>query len=253
LTSVKDIYSFLDKIAPFETQTDFDNSGFLIGDFEQKIKKVMIVLDITKSVVYEAKKVGAELIISHHPAIFGEIKNLFCDTVPFLLAKFGISVICAHTNLDLAENGVNTCLAKKAGLKSIAPLALHKNLPLGFFGEIEETNAHKFASFLKSSLNCGTVRFTDFGKKIKKTAISSGAGGNLVKNAVFHKCDAFVTGEIKHHEILEANDAELCIFDVGHFGSENIIINYLIKILRLEFKNVEFIKSFSSKCEWICI
>ena len=70
MATVKDIYCAMDEWAPFETQMDFDNAGFLVGRGEAKADKVLVALDITQEVVEEAAKLGCQLIVSHHPVIF---------------------------------------------------------------------------------------------------------------------------------------------------------------------------------------
>ena len=117
MTTVRDILNFTETFAPLDTAADFDNCGVLIGSKDKKITKVLLALDITKDVVKEAKDMGAELIISHHPVIFHPIKSLGENSVPYLLAQAGITALCLHTNLDIAENyGVNVCLANALGL-----------------------------------------------------------------------------------------------------------------------------------------
>ena len=258
LTKVLDIYNFIDKIAPFESQMDFDNSGLLIGNFNQKINKILLCLDITREVIDEAIKLNINLIISHHPVIFKSIRRISFDYVCYLLIKNNICAICAHTNLDLSEIGTNFCLFEKLSLKNKKSLSFYeknnKNYVLGYTGELEsEINSRDFAIFVKKKLECLGVRFTDISKKIKKVAVSSGAGGNLISEAFNKKCDAFLTGEIKHSDILFANEHGISIFDVGHFKSENLVISHLRNILQKEFSMLEFVESrvFSDKIEFI--
>ena len=78
---------------------------------------------------------------------------------------------------------------------------------------------------------------------IKKVAVCSGAGGDLISAAIKQRVDAFVTGEIKHHEILEGLKNKICIVDAGHFKTEDVVILPLIQKLSKEFKDVEFKKS----------
>ena len=121
-------------------------------------------------------------------------------------------------------------------------------------GELEsEMNSQEFALFAKKKLECTGIRFTCTNKKIKKVAVSSGAGGSLIYDAFNKKCDAFLTGEIKHSDILFANEHKISIFDVGHFKSENLVISHLKNILQKEFSMVEFVESkvFSDKIEFV--
>lgn len=76
MTSVYDIYSYFDSIAPFSTQEEWDNSGILVGCDKAAVTKAVLCLDVTKSIVRFASDIGAELIISHHPVIFGGIKSV---------------------------------------------------------------------------------------------------------------------------------------------------------------------------------
>ena len=112
MVTAGDIYDFLNVCAPFETAMSFDNAGFLVGERQAPVSAVLLALDITPKVVGEAARLGAELIISHHPVIFQPLRRMGPRDVPYLLAQHGIGAICAHTNLDFAPGGVNTCLAE---------------------------------------------------------------------------------------------------------------------------------------------
>ena len=101
-----DLTDFLEKEFPFEYAEDFDNVGLLAGRCDKEITKVILCLDINKNVVREAIKIGAELIITHHPAIFNPVKRLTDNTdfgeMLISAIENGISVYSAHTNLDSA-------------------------------------------------------------------------------------------------------------------------------------------------------
>lgn len=251
---VLDIYNFIDSIAPFKSQMDFDNSGMLIGDFGSNVDKALTSLDVTKEVISECKKINASLIISHHPVIFHPIKKLYKDDIPYILAQHEISVICAHTNLDLSPIGVNFCLFNALELKDRSQLSFYKEYELGYCGFLEnEVSSLDFAFYVKKNLKCDNLRFTQVSDKIRKVAVSSGAGGNLIREAYEKQCNAFVTGEIKHSDILFANEHNISIFDVGHFKSENLIINHLKNILQKQFSTVQFFESsvFSDKIQFL--
>lgn len=248
MTTVKDIYNFLDEFCPFENCLDFDNVGILLGNENAKVKKVLLALDIVDEVIEEAKNINANLIITHHPIIFNKIKSISSDSLIYKLLKEDISVISAHTNLDVAKNGVNFYLAKALNLNDLKVLSFaenNENLPLGFIGKSSETlTCKEFAEFTKKCLNCKGARYINIqGKKIKKVAVGSGSCGDLIFSAINQKVDAFVTGEIKHHEILDAKQNRLCVVDVGHYKSEDIVMEPLKEKLRDNFKNIEFLKS----------
>lgn len=240
MATVKDIYDFIDSFAPFESAMDFDNVGILTGDKNDFITKAVVTLDITPSVALEANKIGAQLIISHHPVIFHPLKSLNSSSVPYMLAQRSIAAICAHTNLDLSEKGVNTELAKALELQNIH-LIDGEALALG---ELPHTmNDKEFAQLVKNNLHCTGLRYTATKNNIKRVAVSSGAGGDNINLALSLKADVLVTGEIKHNYILDAVNNNLMIVDAGHYRTEDVIINPLINMLSGKFKDVEFIKS----------
>lgn len=252
MTTINEILTFFEGFAPTDSAMDFDNVGLLVGDKKSKVTKALVSLDITGEVVSEAQKLGCELIISHHPVIFNPLKRLDSNSAPYLLAKYGISALCMHTNLDLSENfGVNICLANAIGVKNTVKSDKGECL---FVGELEkETEMKSFAENVKSALDCNGLRYTDVKKSIKKVAVSSGAGGSEIFAAAQIGADVFVTGEIKHHEINAANELCINIVDAGHFKSEDIVILPLINKLSDNFSDVIFTKSkaYSDKVKFI--
>ncbi|MFR4560622.1 MAG: Nif3-like dinuclear metal center hexameric protein [Flavonifractor plautii] len=76
MATVREIYQYLDGLAPFSLQMEFDNAGFLVGRGERAVSKILVSLDITEEVAEEAAELGAELIVSHHPVILpGQIRD----------------------------------------------------------------------------------------------------------------------------------------------------------------------------------
>ena len=240
MITAQKIYEYIDSIAPFETAMSFDNAGLLVGNPQQTVTKGLVTLDVTSKVVDEAVKKGAELIISHHPVIFNPIKNVLSDSVPYLAAKNNITIISAHTNLDVARGGVNDSLAGKIGVK----IDEFFDEDCAAFGHLEsEIESTKFAEQIKTQLECNGLRFTDRDGKIKTVVVSCGAGGDNIFLAKKLNADAFVTGEIKHHEIIFANENNIAVFDLGHYQSENHITEKLTKKLSENFPDVHFEKS----------
>ena len=239
MTTVKDIYDYIDSFAPFDTAESYDNVGILAGDPNQNVTQVLLALDITRAVVREAEKMNAQLIISHHPVIFRPIHSVLKGTAVYDLVQSGISAICAHTNLDKSsEFGVNTTLAAAIGLKNCM---VSEKGELLFTAETEnEMTAREFALSVKKSVGLDSIAYTDSGKMIKKVGFCSGAGGEEIFTAKADGCDAFVTGELKHHEIVFANENQISAYILGHFGSENVVIKPLAEKLSERFREVTF-------------
>lgn len=218
--TVGDVHAWLDSIAPFETAEGFDNVGLLIGDKAAPVSKVIFTLDLSEKTVDEAIAFGAELIITHHPIIFSPLRRIHYDT-PFgrMLVKLtgaGISVIAAHTNWDKASGGVGDTLAKLLMLQNITPLDDYVRL-----GELATPIlASEFAALLTKALDFAP-RWYGEDKPLRKVAVAGGSYGEGYELALEAGADAFVTGEIKHHEILDAIAQGLIIFDGGHHATEH--------------------------------
>lgn len=243
MSTVENIYNFIDKIAPFNTAADFDNSGLLVGDKDFTVNKCLVTLDITSKVVLEAKKLGVNLIISHHPVIFNPLKNLNSKNPVYLMAQNNISAICAHTNLDIAEKiGVNASLADALGILNIK--TIENTCLFAMIGNLEQELAPKdLAKNVKEKLNCQAVKCYLGSKNIKTVAFCCGGGGEFIKDAALINADAFISSDVKHHEFLIAFENDITLIDAGHFNTENIVVDPLIDLLKRNFLDVEFIKS----------
>ncbi len=251
MAEVGDIYQFIDRIAPFEIQEDFDNAGFLVGRGDRKVTRVLVSLDITPEVVVEAAGLGAELIVAHHPVIFHPLKSITDGTltgrVLLALAEYKIAAICAHTNLDAAHGGVNGCLAQALGLTGIGQLCQagmdEKGRPYGIgrvgMAHQPGLSAGDYASFVKEKLGSVSVRYVDGGRPVEKVAVGGGACGSMLEDALTQGCDTFVTADLKYNQFLDAKALGLNLMDAGHFPTENVVCAPLVSRLSKAFPEVE--------------
>lgn len=218
--TVDQIYRWLDSIAPFETQEGFDNAGLLIGDRQKTVSRIILTLDLSESVVQEAAACGAELIITHHPIIFSPLRRIDYQT-PFGrmllgLTAAGISVISAHTNWDKAPGGVGDTLAAVLGLEDAVPLDGYVRL-----GTLPQPmTAAAFAEKMQTALGIAPRLYGNADRPVQKVAVAGGSYGEGYGLALDAGADAFVSGEIKHHEILDAVAQGLIVYDGGHHATE---------------------------------
>lgn len=233
MAKVKDFYGYLNSIAPFETQEDWDNSGMLVGDMNAEVKKAAVVLDITHEEIKKAKAIGADLIISHHPVIFNPIKSVTKGSVPYELVASSINALCCHTPLDIADGGTNDSLAKLLGIN-----VTRADDPILRLGTVEPTTAQELAGKIAKTLNT-KVRYADAGKTIKKIAICTGAGCSLIEAA--GEIDAFITGDASHHNFLDCVQAGITLIAAGHYETEIIVVPVLVKKLQAQFPDIEII------------
>ncbi len=232
---VKDVFEYINTIAPFETQCEWDNSGLLVGNAEEEVSKMGVVLDITSEAVEYANKNGINLIISHHPVIFRAVKSFLDGDVAFELAKNGISAICAHTCLDITKVGVNKALADALGIDNSAPLTDSGELSMIRVADIPETDGFLLAKYVAKKLDTG-VRVSNKTKKIRKIALCGGSGGDFINDVANAGCDAYITGDLSHHEFLDATEKNICLIAAGHFETENPVVAVLAEKLRENFE-----------------
>lgn len=254
MATVREIYAYLDAFAPFDTQEDFDNAGFLVGHAGAEVKRVLAALDITPQVVQEAAQTGAQLIVAHHPVIFQPIRAVTDESVTgalvLSLARQGIAAVCAHTNLDAAQGGVNDCLARALDLSDVELLvqsgvdAQGRPYGIGRVGTLDhEMTAQAFAAFVKERLGASGVRFEDAGRSVRRVAVGGGACGDMLADALRAGCDTFVTADVKYHVFLEANALGINLLDAGHFPTEDVVIGPLVEKLRAAFPGLCVTKS----------
>ena len=248
--TVKDILQAMDAIAPFRLTMDFDNTGLLIGDPEQEVTAIVMALDCTDEVLAMAKEKNADLIITHHPVIFRGIKKVCADSVVWQAVRNNISVISAHTNLDIAQGGVNDCLAEVLGLRDLQGLTAAGETvdaggnvsreTLGRVGQLSAPcSAKELAQLVKDRLSTA-VRYTDSGKAIKAVAVCGGAGDSELESAIALGADALITGEVAHHIFIEAAHRGITLIEGGHFHTENIVLEPLREKLAAQFPEIEF-------------
>ena len=249
MTTVMNVYDLLQEKATFETQLEFDNAGFLVGRGDHRVDRVLVALDITEEVIDEAISLGAQLIVSHHPIIWGNIKSLTDQTrigqKLLCLAEHGIAAICAHTNLDAAEGGVNDALAHKLGLANIGQL--HQNgvdhlgrpYGIGRVGTVSDSTLQDFAIWVKSALGANGVRVVDGGKPVCKVAVGGGSCGSMLKDVIAQGCDTFVTADVKYDSFLEAKASGINLIDAGHYPTENVICPVLQQWISSAFPDID--------------
>lgn len=226
---IQEILAFLETIAPVGDAMDWDNPGLLVDAGGSDTDGVLVTLDITPAAVKAAGKAGAGLIISHHPVIFSPLRRLEAGSIPLLLARAGITAFAAHTNLDKAAGGVNDRLAELLGLRAVVTA----EDGLCRIGELPETMpAATFADRVAAVLGTA-VRFRGDGP-VRRVGVCGGAGGSELPD-LLGQIDAFVTGEMKHHEWLAAAQAGVTVVDAGHYATEVPIVEVLAKRLREAF------------------
>ncbi len=248
LFSMKSIIGLCEKLAPKRLAAEWDNIGLIIGDASEKIKGIVVALDVTQKVIDLAEKSKANLIIVHHPPIFEPTKKI--DTASAKgklikrLMKSGISVFVMHTNLDSAPKGLNHYVGGMIGLKklkSVTSSGIKYRI-----GELPKAIGSKaFALSVRKKLSLCSVRHYGKPKKVKKIALCTGSGADLLSEAVKKGAQLLVTGDVRHHNGIEAIALDVPIIDAGHCGTERpmvpLVVAHLKKSLTKRPKQVSII------------
>jgi len=223
---------------------EWDNSGLLIGSPTAEVHRVALCLDATPETIAQAEKRGAELMVSHHPILYNPVQQIQNDSPEYRLIRVGIALISLHIPLDYLPDGPNRVLCEKLGLSPAGLLNERRVdgriLCDAVIGEAKSPMASA-ALVEQAAQALGTaVRFSDSGRPIHRVAVCSGSGGFLIADAAAAGCDALITGELKHHEMLEAQAAGMAVIIGGHFATEIHIPQILLQKLQPSFPEVQF-------------
>ncbi len=254
MTTVADILTYLESIAPRSMKMEWDNVGLLCGRKDREVHKILVALDPFCNVIAEAITEKADLIVTHHPLIFRDsLMALNEDTETgrclLTLIEHGIAAINAHTNLDVAPGGINDCLAQTLGLRNIQVLnpvgTDAQGRPYGLLrsGTVEEQSVDAFLAQVKELLHCDGLRYVDGGKPIRKVAVGGGSCADGMWEALATGCDALVTADVKYNQFRTAYELGLTLIDAGHFHTENPAMPILAEKLRAAFPEVTVVFS----------
>lgn len=233
-----EIYSVIDNEAPFELSKEYcekfsayDNSGLLIDGGDSSITSVLFSLDFSVKAVQEAVKQGFNLIVTHHPAIYGGLNNLLTRDDPTAQAiarslRGKISVISAHLNLDVAPEGIDYHLMKGLGGDEceIMDELSFEGSGYGRAYGIERKKLAKVIEDAKKTFSTKRIiAYGDENKDVKRIASFSGAGCNerSVKFAVENGVDLFVSSDLKHDLVAELLEHNICVLQLTHYAAEN--------------------------------
>lgn len=245
MTKVADVVNVMKDLAPVELAESWDNVGLLIGSTENEIHKILVMLDFDEQGMDEALEVGADMIITHHPAIMSKLSTI-TDPLYLKLIENKISLCSMHTNLDSADYGVNQVLAETLGLYDIEPIDFD-----GLFGRtgyVDECTLGEFIQTVKLALDIEHVRYVGSKRNtVSKVAVVGGSGGDFIPNAKVAGCDVYITADIKYHQAQMADKIGLNVIDAGHFETENPVIHKVARHLRSNLEDVEVITSLRNK------
>lgn len=230
----KEIMQVIEAAYPRSAALDFDNVGLLAGRAGKEVNRVYLALDATDAVIDRAIEAGADMLITHHPLIFSPMKRVtdedFIGRRVVKLIQSDIAYYAMHTNYDVL--GMATLSEKILGIKNSQVLDVTmcedgKEEGIGRVGDLEKPmTLEECCVYVKHKLKLGSLKvFGDMNGTVSRLAVSPGSGKSAVAPAIAKGADVLVTGDIGHHDGLDAVEQGLAVIDAGHYGTEYIFID----------------------------
>ncbi|AEA34208.1 Nif3-like dinuclear metal center hexameric protein [Hippea maritima] len=247
------LIDYLEAYFPLSLQEGWDNSGLQISPQESSIKGVLLSLDVNSQTINEAIKLGCNLIVSHHPLLFSSTKKIFNDFYPYnVLYKAiqkGIGVYAFHTNLDIAEGGLNDYLCNLLELKDIEIIENKRPLRIGRLNR--GLDFEVFVDYVKEKLSCDAIKYIKANDRlIKRVAVCSGSCMELVYEILDLDFDVFLSGDLKHHTAIFAKESGINVVDATHYHTEKFSKFILKDIIKRKFRELRVFVSESDYLPW---
>ena len=232
----RELIEIIEQEFPMKYAESWDNTGFQVGNREKDVSHVFVAMDVTDENIDEAIRLGADMILTHHPMIFSPLSSVTSDTLNgrrvLKLIENGICYMSTHTNYDscrMADLAADMLeLSDGIVLEEIAD-----GIGIGKVGTLpKEMTLRECAIFVKEKFHIPSVRFFGDGEqKVRIAAVCPGSGKILVKDCHAKGAEVYITGDIDHHTGIDQVDESLPIIDAGHYGIEHIYIEDMCKIL----------------------
>ena len=239
----EEIMQKLEELSPAHFAQDWDNVGLLAGRTEKEVHSVYIALEATDQAVEEAIRLGADMIITHHPLIFKGIRQIrgdhFIGRRIIRILQNDMCYFAMHTNFDIMGMADAAADELKLRGRQVLQTTYEDDISTEGFGRMGTLphimTLRECAAFVRDSFGISRVRvFGDGDMEVEKAAICPGSGGSMIDAAVARKADVYITGDIDHHEGIDAVAKGLAIIDAGHYGIEQIFVPYMKEYLKRE-------------------
>lgn len=227
----------MDILYPRSLSAPWDTDGLqCCPDPERTVKRVLVALDAGKNEVEYAVSGGYDLLLTHHPMIFGNTGYIVPETLyggrVIKLIGAGVSAASFHTRLDAGDGGVNDCLADILGLENTVPFGDEEAPCIGRIGELcFAMSVDELALYIKERLSAPSLRITGIGR-IKRLAVLGGAGKDYIIPARLAGADAILTGEVSYNAALDFSESGITVIEGGHYHTEFPVCRRLCELVR---------------------
>jgi dinuclear metal center YbgI/SA1388 family protein len=252
---LSELIQVFESLWPMAGAEDWDRPGLAVGNPNQQVSKALLTVDVTAEVLQEAKSLGCELVISHHPLLLKGVSflpenQLKGDLVSFAI-KNSICLYSAHTNADIVVDGVSSILAEAIGLLGCVPLVeTGVGIGHGRIGNLAQAvSLLELAQHVQTMIpkTMAPVRAAGpLQSMVQKVAVVGGAGDSFIEDARRAGAQCLVTSDLRHHVSLDAVSdpaKPLALIDISHFAAESLWLKPTAATLKLKLPKVEFLVS----------
>lgn len=247
-----EIIEKLESLSPTTFAEEWDNVGLLAGRRDKEVRTVYIALDATDEVVGEAVRLGADLLLTHHPLIFRKINRV--NTDDFIgrriceLIRNDISYYAMHTNFDVMGMADAAADELSLGDRQVLNVTYEDDISkegCGRVGRLQKRmSVAELAELVKEKFHVPNVRvFGDMGDVVEMAAVMPGSGGDYIRDALNAGADVMITGDVDHHEGIDAVAQGITVIDAGHYGIEKLFIPYMEEFMKRELPGLQICKA----------
>ena len=243
----REVTDIIEQRFPKEYALDWDNVGLLAGRDDKEVRCIYIALDASDEVIHAAARQGADMLVTHHPLIFSGMKRItnqdFIGWRILGLIRRDISYYAMHTNYDVL--GMAALSGSMIGLKQ--PEALEVTCEaqegIGRIGQLEKAvSLRQCCEDVKRAFHLESVRvFGNPDRTVERIAICPGSGKSVIGEALKKQADVLITGDIGHHEGIDAAAQGMAVIDAGHYGLEHIFVEDMKDYLGKKLEGVQII------------
>lgn len=253
MTTLREFVDYAHQLWPLSGAEEWDSPGLVAGDLDQEISSVLLAVDAVLATVEEALATSSDVLLTHHPLLLRGVTSVseerYKGKILSTLIRNNVSLLAAHTNADVVQDGVSDVIAHKLGLDSIRPLVVGDNDSEGIgragtlpkpisLGEL----ARQIAELLPHT--AGGVKVAgEYTQLVHSVALCGGAGDSLLSNPEVLAADVYVTSDLRHHPAQEFREQALlgggpALIDVSHWASEWLWLDTAAAQLKSKFPHL---------------
>lgn len=241
---LKTIGDQLEAYIPSRYASSWDNVGWMVGPLSAPLRGVLLCVDVTAPVLERALQNDLNLILSHHPLLFEPLSRLLgshpLHRIVMDAVREDVGVYSVHTNADAMPGGLNDLFADSLDLLDTEPIRPMEDDPeagLGRVGRLGESlSLGQLEDRLREQFDLTHMQsLGEEDRSVRTVAVCTGSGGDFVGKSLAERADCYVTGDVDHHEAMEAQSFDLPLIILDHYEMETLFLPFAESIWREQF------------------